>query len=630
MNIKTKALVTVGMLLALWINSVAQPISTVQFSSARYSVSENGGTVTLTVERIGEPGGTAYVEYATRNGTATNGTDYVEGRGCLQFFGETNLTIVVPILNDTVAERDETFSVALFNPDPFDTELGTFTNAIVTILDNDRGVEFSSDVFTVDEAAGGAVVTVRAGTESTNGFSVDYFTSGCGATPWEDYVPKSGTLNFAPGETEKTILILTLDDALVEGDEKVNLSLTNPVGISLGARSNALLVVHDNDTFDITLDPQRQGLWSAMLDPRFVTLSGNRAFVADGLFGLCIFDVSDGTNPQPIGRAVTINPAVGVAVSCHYAFVAESFGMEIFDVARPSEPQRVGTYYSAAGLVTAMAVDGSRAYLARDFAFIDGWHDGLDVIDIGDPANPRLLAALDINGFWGVPDVAAASGRFVCIANGDRGMAVVDVSEPTNPQILGEVVDWLFTPRVAASGHHAYRIAADGILEVFDLLNPSLHRVGAYDLSAAAWSARVLAGSHLKVVGGYAYVTSSYGLDVINVRDPSHPCHAAGYATSGGPLAVNGDEAVVATNTGLETVDLNPLGFRPGSIATRAGGQVQFTLNTRPGQSYTVQTSTNLMDWEGLETRTARDYKLIFTDTNAPSFGRRFYRAVLP
>jgi len=95
-------------------------------------------------------------------------------------------------------------------------------------------------------------------------------------------------------------------------------------------------------------------------------------------------------------------------------------------------------------------------------------------------------------------------------------------------------------------------------------------------------------------------------------------------------VAVRGDQAFLAESTGLEIIDLNPLGFRPGAIARLVDGRVQFTLNTRSGRSYTVQASTNLVDWVPLGTLTATDTKLMFTDTNARGVRRRFYRAILP
>lgn len=79
---------------------------------------------------------------------------------------------------------------------------------------------------------------------------------------------------------------------------------------------------------------------------------------------------------------------------------------------------------------------------------------------------------------------------------------------------------------------------------------------------------------------------------------------------------------------GLEIVDLTLRGFGIGEIKLCADGATQLTLDTCSGRSCTLESSTNLMDWESLETRIASDSKLILADTNALKFERRFYRAV--
>ena len=68
-------------------------------------MAENAGTVILTVQRTGDTNTAVSVDYATANGTATAGLDYTATNGTLTFAaGETNQTIVVPILNDGLVE----------------------------------------------------------------------------------------------------------------------------------------------------------------------------------------------------------------------------------------------------------------------------------------------------------------------------------------------------------------------------------------------------------------------------------------------------------------------------------------------------------------------------------------------
>jgi hypothetical protein len=59
----------------------------------------------------------ATVAFATQNGTATGGSDFVSATGTVSFApGETKKTISISIVGDTTAEPDETFVVALTNP----------------------------------------------------------------------------------------------------------------------------------------------------------------------------------------------------------------------------------------------------------------------------------------------------------------------------------------------------------------------------------------------------------------------------------------------------------------------------------------------------------------------------------
>ena len=63
--------------------------------------------------------------------------------------------------------------------------------------------------------------------------SVRYATSDGTAVAGSDYVARSGSLRFAPGETAKTILVPVLNDAHDEGSETMTLTLSHPFGAQL-------------------------------------------------------------------------------------------------------------------------------------------------------------------------------------------------------------------------------------------------------------------------------------------------------------------------------------------------------------------------------------------------------------
>jgi hypothetical protein len=117
--------------------TVNQPQS-FQINSPTYAVSETGGAVSLVVTRSGGSSGTATVDYATQDGSATQKGDYIIERGTLTFAnGETSKTIQIPIIDDVYVEGNETFTLNLSNPLGGGSSIGGNSSTEVTIVDND-------------------------------------------------------------------------------------------------------------------------------------------------------------------------------------------------------------------------------------------------------------------------------------------------------------------------------------------------------------------------------------------------------------------------------------------------------------------------------------------------------------
>lgn len=113
------------------------PAGTLQFKSATYTVAEDGGSVRIYVSRTDGSSGSASVNYATANGTATAGSDYTAASGTLHWSdGDANDKYFnVSIIDDNIAESNETFDVNL--SDANGASLGSPSQTIVTINDND-------------------------------------------------------------------------------------------------------------------------------------------------------------------------------------------------------------------------------------------------------------------------------------------------------------------------------------------------------------------------------------------------------------------------------------------------------------------------------------------------------------
>ncbi|MCI0538264.1 MAG: cadherin-like domain-containing protein, partial [Verrucomicrobiales bacterium] len=64
------------------------------------------------------------------------------------------------------------------------------------------------------------------------------------------------------------------------------------------------------------------------------------------------------------------------------------------------------------------------------------------------------------------------------------------------------------------------------------------------------------------------------------------------------------------------------------SVKLSTDGKMHLVLKTQMGKSYEISVSTNLVDWLPLLNTTAQSATLSVTDTNAPGFDARFYRAL--
>jgi hypothetical protein len=120
-------------------------------------------------------------------------------------------------------------------------------------------VQFSAANYDVQEDCTTVTITVNRLGDTSVAASVDYNTSDVTATERKDYISALGRLQFAPGETSKSFVVLINEDSLVEGNETFNVNLSNPAGVILGSPTVATVTIID--------DPSEPGT-NAIDDPR--------------------------------------------------------------------------------------------------------------------------------------------------------------------------------------------------------------------------------------------------------------------------------------------------------------------------------------------------------------------------
>ncbi len=176
--------------------------------------------------------------YRTIAGSA-NASDFVEVGGApvvLPASGAASpppVPVTIKVRRDALDELDESFVLELVSPDSgavVAAATGTITN------DDDNSALTVGDASANEPTSGTSTlpftITLAPASERTVG--VAWSTGDGTATAGVDYTADSGTVSFAPGETEKTVDVTLLGDGVNEENETVKLVLSAPTGVPPG------------------------------------------------------------------------------------------------------------------------------------------------------------------------------------------------------------------------------------------------------------------------------------------------------------------------------------------------------------------------------------------------------------
>jgi uncharacterized repeat protein (TIGR01451 family) len=254
-------------------NNTAVATTTVAFPSLTISdasvLEGNSGTTDMIFSvNLGPPSpGTVTVNYVTAGQTATIGVDFLATNGSLSFApGETNKTVIVRVIGDTLYETNETLLVVLssaVNANIADSQ------GIGTILNDDPLPTVSvGNVSVVEGDAGTTNAAFRVSLSAASGLAttVSYSTVSGTATAGSDFTAVSGSVGFAPGVTNMTVNVPVIGDTTIESDEMFSLQLSNPVNATLGVSLGTGTILND-DGLPGKLD---HFAWSPIASPQAV------------------------------------------------------------------------------------------------------------------------------------------------------------------------------------------------------------------------------------------------------------------------------------------------------------------------------------------------------------------------
>ncbi|MCA9483551.1 MAG: hypothetical protein KC553_07450 [Nitrospina sp.] len=214
--------------------SLAVPV--IQFQSSGSSFQENAGAVSITAV-IDQPSAQfVTVNFRITGGTATAGEDHTLAVGDFPILaGQTSSSVNFDIIDDFIFEGDETITIEIY--DPFNSVLGSQTTHTVIIQDDEvsfpNKFSFQNSSSSGSEATTSVSIPVTLSPSSGSTTTVNYSFVGGTATPGADFTATNGQLQFLAGETIKNITFTVVNDADVESDETIAISLLSPTGANL-------------------------------------------------------------------------------------------------------------------------------------------------------------------------------------------------------------------------------------------------------------------------------------------------------------------------------------------------------------------------------------------------------------
>jgi hypothetical protein len=315
-----------GSATATIVNDDVDATLSIAATSADHAEGQSGNAPFLfTVTRTGDTSSAATAHWAV-TGAAVNAADFADGvlpSGVVSFAaGETSKVIEIDVAGDSQVESDETFSVTLSQPGS-GTVIGT-ASASGVIRNDDAALSIAA--VSADKAEGDVGATAFTFTVTRTGD-----TSGAGTANWavsgteagaSDFIPSedvlsyadlysylatlfeaifpgfssstniyaylanlfeafpggpvlgdglpSGIVNFAAGETSKTITVWALGDMVVEEDESFSVTLSNASGGTVIDTGSAVGTIRNDDDEPPTFEDVAASLMGGVVSQFFL------------------------------------------------------------------------------------------------------------------------------------------------------------------------------------------------------------------------------------------------------------------------------------------------------------------------------------------------------------------------
>ena len=232
---------------------------------------------------------------------------------------------------------------------------------------------------------------------------------------------------------------------------------------------------------------------------------------------LSIFDISNPLAMVEIG-STPANCGINMAPGDGKLILAEN-GLEILDISDPATPELIGT-----GAIPSQDTDsyfqGAYSVAVRDnYAFVAARLTGLSVFDINSPKGPRCTGSVDY-------PPGGASIQYDIEVHGDRayvtpidgGLGILDISDPLNPVMPGHIFVPSSMLKFDVVGNYLYYLDDYQGLVVCDVSNPAVPRIA---VSIAFGDYPIM--EDFVISGDIIYLTGRRYFATIDIHDPENP-----------------------------------------------------------------------------------------------------------
>jgi hypothetical protein len=173
---------------------------------------------------------------------------------------------------------------------------------------------------------------------------------------------------------------------------------------------------------------------------RRITIAGTYAYMLCDR-GLVVVDLDKPLQPRVVAEigAPELNDPQGIAIQFRYAFVVDRDGLKVLNVTSLDHPRVVPN-------AVVRMEDARNVYVARTYAYVAGGKQGLAIVDVEKPEQPKLDQIFSGDGKLNdVRDVKIGmvdASAFAFVADGRNGLRVLQLLSPEDsPNAYG------FSPR---------------------------------------------------------------------------------------------------------------------------------------------------------------------------------------